>query len=122
MPKYFIHKIEKDRGRCVLELETASIEDAASYIASFFKTDGTYYIFSADGYDGLRYTLRRAGSDATTRKTLDRWKVQIKRVGRWFTIYDGYNRDTAEKIYNAQRWGTEKRFIKKRVPRQPWHR
>lgn len=130
--KYYIHKIETDgRGRCVLELETASIENALSYIASFFETDGTYYIFGADGYTSQRYTLRRKGSDTTTRKTLDRWKVQIKRFDRWFTVYDGFNAETANEIYKRFKYwwiktdgihADDAKLIKKRVTRQPWHK
>lgn len=128
--KYYIHKIEKGRGRCVLEIEAETIAAAVAYIEKHFKTAGNYYIISADGYDGQHHTINRAGSDTATRKTLDRYTVKIKRLGRWFTVYDGFNPETASRTHDKFKFwwiyhstpADDVKMIKKRIPRQPWHK
>ena len=52
MKKFYIHKIdETGAGRCVLEIQAQTIENAWNGCKSWFIA-GTFYVISADGYTG----------------------------------------------------------------------
>lgn len=124
--KYYIHKIENGRGRCVLEIEAETVNGAWAFCESRFDT-GRYYVISSDGYTGGEF---RITGEKPHRKTIDRYTVKIKRLGRWFTVYDGFNPDTARRKYDTFKYfwiyretrADDVKITKKRIPRQPWHR